>query len=366
MAFPLRREFSRVEPIRATEPCPFDSLGQFLHAVAKAGTNPGREPDSRLLQVRAAAGASETTPSDGGFLTPSSFSRQIVERMYFVGDIYGRCLEMPITGNGIRFPQFAESSRVNGSRLGGVQCVVEPEAATLLDTKPAFQLSELVPKKITGLLKLTDELAMDSDALTTWATYAFGMELTFTLENLIVNGTGAGQPLGIIKSPAVVTVAAEPGQGAGTVVEANVGKMRGSLWGPSRKNAIWLYNMDILPQLTSLTTIVGAAGSQSNSWQYNFSDDASHDWLCGIPAFPSEYCQAAGTPGDLILADFSRYCVAMRERLRGEVSIHVLFSSDQQVFRFVMRCNGQPLDSTSITPMNGSTVTSPFVSLASR
>jgi HK97 family phage major capsid protein len=347
----------------------FQSFGEQLHAVAKFGMNPGTDPDPRLLEVqkRAAlpAGASEGLPSGGGFLVAPEFSREIIRRSYLVGDILGRCFEMPVARQSIKFPQFNETSRAAGSRLGGIQCFVEPEAATLVDTKPNFELSSLTPKKLTGLLKLTDELAMDSDALTSWATYAFSMELTFTFENLIVNGTGAGQPLGVVNAPATVYVGAELGQGAGTVVNANVTQMRSSLWAPSRKNAIWLYNTDLLPQLAGLTTVVGTAGSQSNAWHYADSDQNT-DRLCGISAFPSEYCQAPGTPGDLILADFSRYVVAMRERLRGEVSIHVLFESDQQIFRFILRATGQPLDNAPVTPLNGTTATSPFVSLARR
>jgi len=368
----MPKSIPRLEPIRAVEDCPFRSFGEQLHAVAKFGMNPGSTPDPRLLEVQkraagpTAAGASEGLPSGGGFLVAPEFSREIVRRSYLVGDILGRCFEMPVQRQSIKCPQFNETSRAPGSRLGGIQVFVEPEAVTPPSTLPDFQLTSLTPKKIIGLLKLTDELAMDSDALTSWATYAFSMELTFRLEDLIVNGTGAGQPLGVVNAPATVTVAKEAGQGSGTVINQNVTKMRSSLWAPSRKNAIWLYNTDLLPQLTGLTTIVGTAGSQSNSWQYNFSDDAGHDWLCGLPAFPSEYCQAAGTPGDVVLADFSRYVVAMRERLRGEVSVHVLFESGQQIFRFILRATGGPLDNAAVTPANGSTPTSPFVALAAR
>ncbi len=357
----------RLEPVHLDQgEAPFRTLGEQLQCVAQAGANPWREPDPRLLQVRAqAAGGSEKVPSDGGFLVDPQFSRQIVERMYQVGEIYRRCLEIPITTNGLKFPQFAETSRVNGSRLGGVQCFTEDEAVALVATKPSFELSELVPKKITGLLYVTDELSMDSEALATWATYAFSLELMFTLENLIINGTGAGQVLGVMNAPALKSVAIQTGQATGGVVNQNIIDMLSSLWAPSRKTAIWLYNKGLLDSLLKLSTIVGAAGSQSNLWQFQL-DDAGSDRLGGIPIFPCEYCQAPGTSGDVLLADFSRYLIAMREKLRGEVSIHVLFTSDQSVFKFVMRCNGQPIDLAPVTPLHGSVQTSPFVSLASR
>ena len=70
-------------------------------------------------------------------------------------------------------------------------------------------------------------------------------------------------------------------------------------------------------------------------------------------ALMSEYCAAPGTVGDLILADFSRYVVAMREELRSEVSIHVRFLENEQAFRFIMRVNGQTIDRSPVSPLTG-------------
>ena len=95
--------------------------------------------------------------------------------MYQTGEILSRCFEMPITApnaNAIRFPQFDESSRANGSRLGGVQVYWENEADALIASKPKFQLTELTAQKILGLLYASDELAADSAALDSWAQYA--------------------------------------------------------------------------------------------------------------------------------------------------------------------------------------------------
>jgi HK97 family phage major capsid protein len=93
---------------------------------------------------------------------------------------------------------------------------------------------------------------------------------------------------------------------------------------------------------------------------------AGVDYLDGIPAYESEYCAALGAQGDLVLCDLSRYVLAMRERLRGEVSIHIQFLTDQVAYKFVMRVAGQTIDRSAVTPMNGSVTTSPFVTLAAR
>jgi hypothetical protein len=80
----------------------------------------------------------------------------------------------------------------------------------------------------------------------------------------------------------------------------------------------------------------------------------------------SQYCAPVSSQGDLIVCDFSRYVVAMRESLRTDVSIHVKFLTDEVALRFIMRVNGQPIDRTPVTRLNDSTTLSAFVSLQAR
>ena len=347
----------------------FQSLGEQLQCIVNAEST-GQRPDQRLHELHrraAAAGASEAVPSDGGFLVAPQFSRAILKRMYSVGDIYKRCLEIPIQTSELKFPQIDEQSRVNGSRLGGAQAFLVPEGAdiTTLKGRSTFQLTSMKAEKVIGLLYVPNELVTDSNALDAWVQYALAMEGAFTLENLFVNGTGAGQPLGVVNSNACITVAKESGQAANSIISLNVINMVSRLWAPSRKGAIWLYNQNALSQLSQLQIQVGVAGSQSNLWHW-CEDETGIDTLAGIPAFPSEYCQALGSVGDLILVDFGRYVVAVRERGLMDVSMHIRFLHDESLFRFTIRANGQPVDSRPVTPLNGTATTSPIVALAAR
>lgn len=131
--------------------------------------------------------------------------------------------------------------------------------------------------------------------------------------------SGDAEPQGILNSPALITIAKESGQVSGTVIAVNIEKMLAAFWAASYNSdgACWLYNQALLPQLSSLATIVGTGGSESKLWQWATADN-DYDRLAGFPAIMSEYCQVPGTPGDLILCDFSRYVIAMREELRAE------------------------------------------------
>jgi hypothetical protein len=70
-----------------------------------------------------------------------------------------------------------------------------------------------------------------------------------------INGDGVEKPLGYMKAAALVTVAAEGGQAADTIVRQNVGKMFARVINPSK--AVWLANQDTLPALMDLKSDLG-------------------------------------------------------------------------------------------------------------
>jgi HK97 family phage major capsid protein len=115
-------------------------------------------------------------------------------------------------------------------------------------------------KDLIGLCYLTNRLLRDASAVQSIFTQAFSEEMSFMIEDALINGTGAGMPMGILNCPALVSVSKETGQAAATLVKENIDKMWARMWGRSRKNAIWLINQDIEPQLAGLKHEVGTGG----------------------------------------------------------------------------------------------------------
>jgi HK97 family phage major capsid protein len=355
---------------------PFRNLGEQLFAVYRAGEASIVDPRLDEIQKRALqtpAGASELIPSDGGFLIQPTFSQELVTRVFDVGMLIKRMKKFAVKSSAFSFPQPGEKSRVTGSRLGGIQVYPENEAQSIqvitpgtYSQKPAFALSTIQMSKYTGLLFCTDELSMDSDAFGTWAEYCYTTEMAFQIEQHAVSGTGAGQLQGILSSPALITVPKQVGQVPATVIGNNVIDMVGSLWSASRNtnSAIWLYHQGLLPTLMALTIPVGSGGSDLPLWHFAESDQEM-DTLAGIPAYPSEYCAAPGSTGDIVLADWGRYALGTRE-MRSEQSIHVLWVSDQSTFRFIWRVGGQLIDIAPVASANGSITTSTAIALAPR
>ena len=81
------------------------------------------------------------------------------------------------------------------------------------------------------------------------------------LADKIIRGSGDGQCLGILNSPALITQAKETGQPAKTILFENITKMYSQVLGRLRNGMVWLYNQEIEPQLFSMFIGVGTAGA---------------------------------------------------------------------------------------------------------
>lgn len=338
----------------------FRSLGEQMMAVYRASTPAGRI-DARLT-TRSASGLNETNPSDGGFLVQKDFVNDLLKRTYETGILASKVKKIPLTtnANGIKINAIDETSRANGSRWGGIQTYWESEAEQLTGSKPKFRTMDLSLKKLTGLCYVTDELLQDAAALENVIREGFAEEFGFKIDDAILSGTGAGQPLGILNSGSLVKVEKESNQTEKITVE-NLVKMWSRLWSRSRANSVWYINPEIEPLLYTLKVgdrpVYIPAGGLS---------DTPYATLFGRPVMPLEQCSAVGDVGDIILADFGQYLLIDKGGINATSSIHVRFLYDENVFRFIYRVDGQPIWNKALQPYKGSATVSPFVALAKR
>jgi HK97 family phage major capsid protein len=341
----------------------FGNFGEQLGAIARHYS--GSATDSRL--IRAPIGAGESDASAGGFLVQTDFASAIWTRAYDMGEILSRVFKLPISANanGIKLPAVDESSRATGSRWGGVQTYWIGEGDNVTATKPKFRLLELDLKKLMSVMYVSDELLQDQVALESIATQAFSEELMFMTEDSIIEGDGVGKPMGIMKCPALVTVAKDGGQAAATLSLNNILTMWSRMWIRSRKNAVWFINQDVEPQLYQLSQTVGTGGLPMFLPAGGLSA-APYSTLFGRPVIPIEYASTLGTPGDIILADLSQYVLADKRGMQAATSMHVRFLTDEMTFRFTYRVDGEPLWNVPLTPFKGSNTKSPFIVLGQR
>jgi HK97 family phage major capsid protein len=342
---------------------PFASLGEQLVAVVKAGR--GGKVDDRLLELNAAAsGGSEGVPADGGFNVQTDFSTVLLDKSHETGIIARKVFRIPLgeNSNSIKLPAVDETSRVTGSRWGGIQVYYAAEADTVAAKKPKFRNIELALKKLFGISYATDELLQDFSAYEAILNRALPEEFGYQIDDDILNGTGAGKPLGINVHPSLVVVAKEAAQAAASVVAANVLKMFARMPARLVGGAEWYINQDVLPQLPQM--IIGTQPVYMPPT--GLSGATPFGTLLGRPINVIEQAETVGTQGDIIFANFGEYVMIEKGGLQSASSMHVRFLNDEMTFRWTLRLDGQPGWNAALTPAKGANTLSPFVELAVR
>jgi HK97 family phage major capsid protein len=344
----------------------FNTFGEFLQAVAYAGM-PGRGADPRLL---AASGMSTSVPADGGYLVRTQYSEALVAKAVSASTLAQRCMRVPIGSgfDGLEAPYVDETSRATGSRWGGIRVYRAAEAAAVTASKPKLGRFELRLEDLKGLCYVTERALRDTSSLQSIIEQGFAEEFSFVLDDEILRGDGVGRCLGILNSPALVTVAKEtvPAQAADTIVAENVIKMHSRLLARNMGGAVWFINQEILPQLYTMAITVGVGGVPVYM-PANGLSVAPFGTLFGRPVLPIEQASGLGDLGDIILADMGEY-ILIDKPASSASSMHVRFIYDEMTFKWTWPINGRPKLNSTITPYKATSATtlSPFVTLAAR
>lgn len=342
----------------------WQSLGEFALGVRTAAMPGGQSRmDNRLIANAPTTYGTEGVGSDGGFAVPPQYSSEIVQLLKSEQSLLSLTDQMTTTSNSMVFPVDETS---DWQSTGGILAYWESEAGQITQSKPSFKQLTVNANKVTALVPVSEELREDAPALDRYLRMKAPQKILFKVNLAIVQGTGAGQPLGILNSGALVSVAKETGQAADTIVFENINKMWSRLYAPCRMNAVWLINQDIEPQLDGMSVTVGTGGAPVYLPPGGLAD-TPYARLKGRPVIPTQACETLGDQGDIILADLSQYLTVQKAGgMRSEVSVHLWFDYDLAAYKFVLRIGGQPWWSTTISARDGSNTMSPFVTLDER
>ena len=312
---------------------------------------------------------SEAVGADGGFAVPPVFREAIARKVLDEEQLLPRCDVLEISSNSLEVPKDEGAPWAST----GVRAFWTEEAGQMQQSRPALQTSTLKLHKLTALVPVTDELLEDAPAIGPYVIDRAATAINDRVNAAVIAGTGAGQPLGILNSGALVTQAAEGSQVAGTIHGLNLVKMWSRVPGSWRGAAVWLIHPDCEPLVQSAgLQVSNPAGTLSvgGSLAYIAPGGISgspYATLLGRPVIVSQHCKEPGTVGDIVLASLPQYALAMREGgLRSDASIHVWFDYGVTAFRFVLRITGQPWWSAPIPDYRGSGTRSAFVALAAR
>lgn len=352
------------------------SLGEQLQRVAMEGfKRKGATLSGVKLRENAATGQNESVNADGGYLlsptVTTTLLKSVRENSFFLPKV--RKIAVGNNSNSVEMPYFPDKDRSAANRFGGAKAYWMNEADQYTGSKIKFATRDLKLAKLGALGYATEEILRDSTYLESIMTDAFVNAMVWEVDEAILFGAGTvegskAQPTGMLNAAnnALVTVAKDASQAAGSVTAANIIAMWGRMAPEARNKAIWMVNPDIETQLIQMAMQAEGGDSQLVYMPANGLSASPYGTLFGRPIVPNEHMAAAGSVGDIAFINPSEYLWIERDGIRQATSVHVRFEYDEMAFKFTYRCNGVPAWYAATTPAKGSTSRSPYVTLAAR
>lgn len=338
----------------------FADIGEFAVAVHGA-VNAGRlggSIDSRLVAA-GPTGSHMGGSADGeGYMLPPQY-RDAVWELVTGFDEFGPLIdEEPTDKREVKLN--ADETTPWGT--SGIQSYWRAEGTPMDPSKLAGQERNVPLHELYTLALATEELLEDAPRLNNRLGRKAAQAIAWRKNQAIVEGTGAGMPLGWTKGKSQLIVPKEAGQGANTLVAKNVINMFARLLRIPGDKPFWLINQDVLPELMVMTI-----GDKPVWMPPNGLVDAPGGFLLGLPIRFSEFAETLGAKGDVQLISPKGYYGARRSSgMKYATSIHLYFDYNMQAFRWVFRYGGQPHLSKPVAPNKGTATKSHFVALEER
>jgi len=331
-------------------------FGDFAKAVRSAHSRGG--VDERLTRAATTYG-SEGVGADGGFAVPPGMSDTILAELEDEDSLLARASTDQISTNSMTYPK--DEATPWGTT--GIISEWEGEGGTHTERKPSLKTTTISANKLVSLVKVTEELLEDARALDSYLSRKAASAIRFKTDLALNQGDGVGKPLGFRDAGGTIAVA----RNATNVNATDVRNMWVRLYGPWRKNSVWLANQDVETHLMQMYGI-DQESTPLATWPVylpagGFSAQP-FSTLFGRPVIFTQTCDAVTNKGDICLVDMTQYRAVAKGGLRSESSIHLHFDQDITSFKFVMRIGGQPMWESAISPRSGAVTASGFIVLA--
>jgi HK97 family phage major capsid protein len=300
---PVGRRYSDL--FGASDLAGFKTSSEFFNIFA-AGLS-----DPRLVQQMTMYGAAgvmaEIGTGNGSAVVPSEMVRTWLDASLENEICRSRCRVIPQTTETLKIAGIDVSDN-SGSAPGGFKASWSPENDEAIPQMGKFIAVEFHAKKLKLYAEASAELSSDGVGFDEQVGDAMIRSIGWGLDDsLLVSGTGAGQPRSILNDVALVTVAKEPAQAARTILYENIISMFSRLHPASASKAVWVCSSTAIPQLLSMVLGIGSAGVFLPATK----EADGRFTLLGLPLLFTEKVPVVGTKGDIMLIDFSQYCLTL-------------------------------------------------------
>lgn len=342
----------------------FRSLGDFAMAVRAQHPQIQLPPDPRLAAWEQYYQAAPTNfHQEGGavegYMVPPTQRAEMWTLVFEQENLLNEVDSEPTAGNSVDLT--ADETTPWGTT--GVLAKWRAEATQMTATKLDTEARQVKLHELFVFVLATEELLEDAPRLNSRLTVKSAEALRWKQNEAIINGTGAGQPLGWTKSGALVTVAKEAGQAAATIVAQNVAKMFSRMLAMGITRSFWMVNSDTFPQFATMTLGDQPIWTPPATGFIN----APGGVLFGRPVRFNEHMETIGTKNDINLVDPKGYYGTFKTSgVQFAESMHLFFDFNMRAFRWTFRMGGQPHLQAPVSPFKGSNTKSHFITLATR
>jgi HK97 family phage major capsid protein len=309
--------------------------------------------DERLISISAAF--SESSGAHGGYLVPEERAAILLDAALHQEIVRPRSDVTPMISRTKIIAGF--DGRDQSSGLYGFTFTWLQENQSVVPGTGNTRAIQLTAHPGAIYLAASNELVQDAMDFEKSLEDRIIVAVAENMDYYYLNGTGANQPLGVLKSSARISVAKETGQAAATIETENVTKMFAASSNPT--GAVWVVSATALPQLLALTI-----SPTSSAPLVQQGADGSMTLLTR-PLLVTSKLPVLGTEGDLLFADFAAYQIGLRKEVSLEKSRDIGFAANQTWYRAIVRTDGQAKVDRPFTGRDNQSY-SPFVVLATR
>jgi HK97 family phage major capsid protein len=310
--------------------------GEFLVAVMNASTS--RRPDPRLMVNAVSTYGNESVGADGAFALPPAFASGLMNAVIPQDSFLAAMNPVQTNSNLLVVPVNEKAYWQNSSGITGAKTA---EGAAITASKAAISEVRVPLYKYASLVHVSEETLADIPFMASWVMNEMGNHLRWLLEDAVMNGSGEGNPLGILNASS--TIAISDADSTATAIGAvDVLTMEANLLNAS--GAFWVGNPTVFPAIAAMKT--GSAGYPL------FQQDItlpSKQALLGRPFYRSEASPILNTTGDLCLIAPGGFIFATKAGgVQTATTVGFAFDQDLQSFRATLRAGFAPVLSAKV------------------
>ena len=300
----------------------------------------------RLTKVYGVTRAmTEGSGANGGYTTPVIYEQQILKESAEEQVFVSGARQVPLGAREVEWPalnQYAAPAAGQASAFGGIQVFRKNETIQRSATAASLNKIKLLANDLTCYFEVGRDLIQDNTAaLDAMLPQLGGEAIGWRTDWECWNGSGVGQLLGILNSPATIFVARNT---SGHIKYQDVFTMYTRMLPRGKRGAAWYIHPFAMNDVMAMQDPSGKFIYLPVMPNTNYGQIGApvSGTLLGLPVVETEKVSPLGTPGDLALCAMSRYLYGTRSGLEIGMSEHFKFDTDQLAIRLKIRNDGKP------------------------